>query len=141
MEKAYVLDSFALIAYLQDEAGAEDVELILQAAKEKKTVVWVNEINLGEVLYTLLRRGGQQYAESQMDALLRLPLQRVANEWEMVQRAAYIKWQFPMALADCFAAATAGFHEATLVTGDPEFTAVGAHIKILWLPKKVKRRR
>lgn len=104
-------------------------------------MVRVNEINLGEVLYTMLPQRGQQYAESQMEALLRLPMQRVANDWEMVQRAVYIKWQFPMALADCFAAATSAYHEATLATGDPEFEAVAEHIKILWFPKKTKKPR
>lgn len=36
MDKAYVLDSFALLAYLQDEPGAGEVEKILRAAQEKK---------------------------------------------------------------------------------------------------------
>jgi predicted nucleic acid-binding protein len=39
---------------------------------------------------------------------------------ERVLAAAHIKAQHPIAFADCFAAATASAHDATLLTGDPE---------------------
>jgi len=51
-------------------------------------------------------------------------------------KAAFIKWQTPIAFANCFAAATAITYQAELVTGDPEFEKLDVEISICWLPRK-----
>lgn len=52
---------------------------------------------------------------------------------DLVFRAAELKACFAMSYADCFAAASAVEHDATLVTGDPEFRQVEHLVKILWI--------
>lgn len=54
----------------------------------------------------------------------------------MAETAADLKAPFKLSLADTFAAALAKEKKAELVTGDPEFKALGKEIKISWLASK-----
>lgn len=47
--------------------------------------------------------------------------------------AAHIKAQYPIAYADAFAVAAARSRNATVLTGDPEFEAVGEAVAIDWI--------
>ena len=47
--------------------------------------------------------------------------------------AAELKAQYPISYADAFAAALAIERGATLVSGDPEFSALTPEINLLWL--------
>jgi len=49
---AYVLDSFAVLAYLEGEAGMPRVRSVLEGAEAKRHTVYLSLINLGEVLST-----------------------------------------------------------------------------------------
>jgi hypothetical protein len=49
VDKAYVFDSYALIAHFEDEAGGEAVRNILRAASVGKTDLFLSAINLGEL--------------------------------------------------------------------------------------------
>jgi PIN domain nuclease of toxin-antitoxin system len=46
-----VLDSFALLAFLNREAGFEKVGTLLRTAKTDSEPLLMNEINVGEVFY------------------------------------------------------------------------------------------
>ena len=48
---AYVLDSFALLAYLEGEAGMPRVRSVLAGAEARRHRVYLSLINLGEALY------------------------------------------------------------------------------------------
>ena len=52
---------------------------------------------------------------------------------DLIFQAAELKARFAMSYADTFAVASAMEHNATLVTGDPEFRQVEQLIKILWI--------
>jgi PIN domain nuclease of toxin-antitoxin system len=54
----YVLDSFALMAQINDEPGADQVESLLELARKRRTVLWLSIVNLAEVLYIVERSGG-----------------------------------------------------------------------------------
>jgi ribonuclease VapC len=49
------------------------------------------------------------------------------------REAARFKARFRIAYADCFAAALAKRHKATVLTGGPEFRQVEKEVKVLWL--------
>ncbi|MGH3693741.1 MAG: PIN domain-containing protein [Pseudonocardiaceae bacterium] len=115
-----VLDSWAVLCLLQgDGPGAERVERVLA---DRPVMSW---INLGEVLYILLRRRGQAEAvEAVRD--LRATLSVELPTESVVRHAAAIKAAHPMAYADAFAAATTIAHDGRLWTGDPELLVPGA---------------
>lgn len=76
-------------------------------------------LNLGEVASLIERRHGREHAADVVQQL-RAALLLDDVTAERVLGAARIKAAHPIAFADCFAAATAAAHRATLLTGDPE---------------------
>ena len=132
-----VFDSFALLAYLNQEEGYGTVKNFLLA---ENTLVLTNEINLGEVYYLLARGRGTDQAEYFLNTILpSLPLHRAGNTFRDVIEAAKIKGQYALSYADCFAVATAIKEKATVVTGDPEFRKVEGLVGIDWLGVKKEK--
>lgn len=120
-----VLDSWAVLCLLQgEEPGADRVE---RALADRPVMSW---INLGEVLYVLLRRRTAAEAATairdvQAFVTVELPTETV------VRQAAAIKAAHAMAYADAYAAATAIMHDGQLWTGDPELLVRDAPWKAL----------
>ena len=129
----YLLDSFALLAYLNDEAGSTRVQEILALAENRKCRVVMCLVNLGEVLYITERERGLAMAQSVLALAERLPLELLDASRDLVLDAAHIKAHHPLSYADAFAAAAAVRENAVVVTGDPEFKSVEELIKIEWL--------
>ena len=63
VESGIVLDSFAVLAYLQAEKGAQQVKELLHQAANGQLSVQMTVINLGEVYYITSRVYGQERAE------------------------------------------------------------------------------
>ena len=129
----YVLDSFALLAYLGGEAGGDSVTELLKKARKRYCELYLSWINLGEVLYIIERRRGLRETLSVLGLLKQLPVNLLEVTYEGVLSAAHIKANHPIAYADAFAVAAAQDKEAALVTGDPELNAAGDLIEILWI--------
>lgn len=134
MNQKKLLDSFALLAYLNKETGFEKVRDVLAKAQRSGDSVLMNEINVGETYYILFRKRGPEKAEYLLDTILAgLPIVTVPNNFEQVIDAARIKAEYPLSFSDCFAVATARSKSAIILTGDPEFKKVEHLIKIEWL--------
>ena len=128
-----VLDSYALLAYLRDEAGAEPVQALLEKASRKDAPLLMTEVNYAEVKYIVLRKDGKA-AWTQVEASLgSLPIEFVPATRGLADSAADFKANHRISLADAFAAALARERKAELITGDPEFKALEKEIKIHWL--------
>lgn len=140
----YVLDSYALLAYYWDEAGAARVEEILTGRSHER---WMSVINVGEVYYKAARRVdpavAEEVAEDILQRILRLPVEFVDATSGLTLDAARIKSKYRIAYADSFAAALARYVDARVVTGDEEFTQLESDsiVSIEWLPPKPKRTR
>jgi ribonuclease VapC len=131
-----VFDSWALIAFLEDEPAAEEIESLIAQTHELDGDLWVTAINLGEVWYNAARARSDAAADQAIEEILRLGFQVVDADWELTRGAAKIKAKGKIAYADCFAAALAKKQNAELITGDPEFEQLSGQIKIRWLPQK-----
>jgi len=130
---AFVLDSFALLAYFEDEAGAERVQHILAQAEKGRTSLAMSLVNWGEVLSALQRSRGETGRNSAVSVIDQLPVSLIAPDRAQTMAAAALKAQHPIAYADCFAAALAIARKARLVTGDPEFRRLEKDVAIDWL--------
>jgi predicted nucleic acid-binding protein len=127
-----VFDSWAILAYAQDEPAADQVEnLLVDSARLNNG--WISSMNLGEVWYTLARRRSRDLADQQLATLAEIGLARVDIDWPMVMQAASYKARHKISYADAFAAALAKQRNAELVTGDPEFRTLASEISIHWL--------
>jgi len=129
----YLLDSYALLAYLSDEPGAERIRELLALALQGRCRLCLCLINLGEVLYITERHRGLDKAHSLLALLDSLPLELLETTRDLVLDAAHIKAAHPLSYADAFVVAAALRQQAVILTGDPEFTAVEQIVKIEWL--------
>lgn len=133
--KAYVLDSYAVLAYLEGESGSDHVRELLEAARKDRCRLYMCVINLGEVLYIVERERGLPRTREVLARIDELPIEIVNADRNVTLAAAHLKAECPIAYADCFAAALSQVKEAALVTGDPEFRQIkaGVALDIDWL--------
>ena len=133
MDSSYVLDSYALLAHFEDEAGGEQVRKILRAAQTGKTKLFLSVINFGELYYNTLRERGREKAEEVRFITVQLPVTIVNVDMDITLEAARLKGKHPLAYADCFAAALGIRKKAKVVTGDPEFKKFGELVAVEWI--------
>jgi len=131
--KAYVLDTWAVIAYLEDEPSAPHIADLIASAHEEGIPVYMTVVNVGEVWYTIAREISEEDANSSVKELHDLRIQFENADWELTQEAARFKSQNKMSYADCYAVALAKIKKADLVTGDNEFKPLEGEIKISWV--------
>lgn len=131
MKKKYVLDSFALLAYLKEEDNYGKVQSLLSLDKAH---ILMNNINIGETFYIIARERGMEKAEYFTDVIFpTLPITNIENTLPETIEAAKIKAKYPISYADCFAVATARLEKAIIITGDPEFKLVEKIVNVEWL--------
>ena len=130
----YVLDSFALTAFLENEPGGVRVQELFKEAESGHSRLAMTVVNLGETLYIGYRRGGPTRFVDILNVVPDLPIEVVAADVPLTITAARIKAVLPIAYGDCFAAALALERKATVVTGDPEFQRLSHLVPIDWLP-------
>lgn len=129
----FVLDSFALLAYFQDEPIADRIQKFLENARKGKCRLFFSLINLGELLYIIERRGGIAKAQDALALLRQLPVEILTVDEQIIFAAAHIKANHPISYADAFVVAVAVQANAAIITGDPEFRSVEDIAKIEWL--------
>ena len=134
MNRKRLLDSFALLAYLNQENGFAIIKSVLAKAQKSGIFLVMNEINIGESYYILFRKRGRGKADYFLENILPgLPITSVSNDLQQVIDAARIKAEYSLSFADCFAVATARREEAMIMTGDPEFKKIGHLVEIEWI--------
>jgi ribonuclease VapC len=131
--KALVLDSWSVIAYLEDEPSGQQIADLIASAHEDAIPVYMSVVNAGEVWYIIAREISEEEANNSIKELRDLRIQFVDVDWELTQEAAQFKSNNKISYADCYAAALAKAKKADLVTGDTEFKAVEDQVKIQWV--------
>jgi predicted nucleic acid-binding protein len=131
-----VLDSWALIAFFEDEPAAEQVERLLVKAEAGAHTLLLSVVNWGEVYYSTMREVSRDAAERKAKEIASLPIEIIGvdgKNLDLARQAAIYKATRKLSYADVFAAALARVRRAELVTGDLEFKEVEDEIKIDWL--------
>jgi ribonuclease VapC len=136
--RGFVLDSYAVLALLNDEPGAARIEDLLRQARAGEVKLAMSLVNLGEVAYIVERRQGEAAVHSILAFLDAIPLEINSVGRDRVLAAAHIKAVYLIAYADAFAAALALELDSTLLTGDPEFQSLEGKISIEWMPQRNK---
>ena len=130
----YILDSYAVLAHLEGEAGQAIVGHILADAQAGRCIARFSLINLGELMYIIERERGLQQAYLALAGIQQLPIEIVPASQEMVFAAAHIKATCAVSYADAFAIAAAQAYGGIVLTGDREFEQADGLVKIQWLP-------
>jgi len=111
---SFCLDSWAVLAWLDGEEPA--YRRLEQVVAARPLMSWVNAV---EVYYRVERDHGRSEADevlTEMRRTIELDLPGTA----LMVETARLKAIMPIALADCFAIATARARDLTLLSGDPE---------------------
>lgn len=130
---AIVIDSWAVMAYLEDEPAAETVADLIADAQRQGVRILMSVINVGEVWYSVARRRSTPEADETVSDLRSIGIEFINADWTQTLIAARYKSGGGISYADCFAAALAKQTGATLITGDREFKKVESEIDIEWL--------
>lgn len=131
--KALVLDSWAVLAYLQAETAGQKIVDLIADALEQGVPLLMSVVNVGEVWYIFAREISEAEADKGVDSLRHLGIEFVDVDWKLARQAAAYKADRKMSYADCFAAALAKEHKAELITGDKEFKQVESEVQIRWV--------
>ena len=136
--KVVVLDTWAMMAYLDGEPAARDVRRVLRRARQKQVVVMFSLINYGECVYVVEREQGLQQAQRAVGIIDQLAVHVAPVDRPLVFEAAHLKARYSISYADAFGAALAQRNGGCVMTGDPEFRAVEPDIAVHWLPDRRK---
>lgn len=131
----YVLDSFALLAYLTDEPGAAQVKAVMAAVRARQAEAYLSIINYGGAIYITEREQGLPAAQRAIAAIDQLPIKVIEADHKQTFAAAHIKAHHAISYADAFATALAEELAAILLTGNPEFCKAEHRITVEWLPQ------
>lgn len=125
MIKTFLLDSWAVLAYMKKEFPADArVLALMEQARQGNAKILISVINLGEVYYSVGRVRGESFAEQVLDEIRLLPIEILPASDDTVFAAARWKIKYPLSYADAFAATSAEQNKAILLTGDPELLAL-----------------
>lgn len=131
--KALVLDSWAVIAFFEDEPSGKKIADLIANAQEDGIPVYMTVVNVGEVWYITAREISEEAANNIVKELNGLRIEFMDANWEITQEAARFKSKNRMSYADCYAAALTKLKKGVLVTGDNEFRALDDQIGIHWV--------
>ncbi len=134
--KDYVLDANAVIRYFKvgNAGGGERVQDLFLQAQRNQARLSMSVINMGEVLYILIRNVGEQRALHYLQ-VLQHGVTMVEADVSQTIHAATLKHQYKLGYAHSFAAALALSSKATLVSADLSFESVGKSLQWMRLPK------
>jgi predicted nucleic acid-binding protein len=134
--KEYVLDSNAVLRYFGVSAGqgTDKIRALFQQAERGQARLSMSVVNLGEVLYVLLKHVSEQQVRHYVQALQRVATMVEADAAQAL-RAAEMKHNYKLGYADSFAATLSVTLKATLVSADPAFEKLGKSLKWMRLPK------
>jgi len=118
---SYLLDTSALLALRDNEAGADRVAELLEASARGEHLCHACFITQMELLYRVWKDEGEAAGRAAYKLCLSLPITWLHESNELLELAAAIKACFPLSLADAWIAAAAQQLDAVLVHKDPEF--------------------
>ena len=131
----FVLDTFAILTYMKEEPGWQKVRDLLWDAYKKKTQIFLNYVNLGELYYIIYRENGAVIADNALTMVKLWPLKFVSVKEDLAIVAGRMKAENKISYADAYVVATALVKKAKIVTGDREFKSVEELVDIFWLPR------
>lgn len=139
MPSGFVLDSFALMALLEDEPGADRVQALLESASRGEHELYMSVVSLGELMYTIEDRRGVEAAQQALAFIDQAPVQLLDVDRTLALAAARLKAATGIGYADCFVAASAQLLDSTVVTGDLDFRQAEGEVTVEWLPEPKSR--
>lgn len=132
----YALDASALLRFIDKEAGAEQVRIILDGLLVGDNRVLISALHWGEVAGNLYRKKGGNLQQDAMRRLLLLGLEVVPATPHQAVCAAILKADLKIPYVDAFGVELAESVPCTFVTADYDLKPAAKMVEILFLPRK-----
>ena len=128
-----VLDSHALMLFLEKEKGYEKIQKFLFSAVEKDEPLLMTSVDYGDFYTVVLRECTKEKVEELELTFNNLPIRVVDIDAILSREAAKLRAEKKISLANSFAAALTKLRRGELITADKEFKNVESDIKISWV--------
>ena len=136
-KKICILDTSAILTYIEDEDGSDYVENLLIEAEKGIVDIYVSFISLTEVFYITLREKDEPLAVERIKLMQSLAV-KIQESDEMVNiKAGKLKARNSISIADAYIAALCQIHNGILVHKDPEYEKLASEINEYRLPYKL----
>lgn len=127
----YLLDTSALLTLRDNEDGADQVAKILMQSQQRKAHCYGCFMSLMEVLYRVWKDENEAEGKLAYQQCLSLPIEWVHEDKALLEKAAEIKANHQLSLADAWIGAAAILHDLVLIHKDPEFAALNCRQQVL----------
>lgn len=134
--KIYILDTSALLTYIEDEKGSDVIDEILIRAEKGEIRIYIAFVSLTEVYYITMQEKGESEALRRVNLIQSLSLTVEESNEDLNLKAGSLKAANRISLADAYIAALCQQHDGILVHKDPEFESLSQLIKEYRLPYK-----
>ena len=134
--EVFILDTSTLLAYIEDEDGAEYAEELLIKAESNEVTVYIAFVSLTEVMYITLQEKDEDTARARVDLIKSLSCIIEESSETLNFTAARLKAKNRISLADAYIAALCQERNGVLVHKDPEFENLSPAITQHKLPYK-----
>ena len=138
---SYVLDTSALLTYIENEEGSDEVAKLLHDAIVEDIALYVSTVSYIEVFYHSLQEQGREIAEDRLKLLDDLMVLQEPVDSASIKFAGEFKASKRLSFADCCIAALAKIREAKLVHKDPEYEQLENQVEQIKLPYKPKKKK
>lgn len=135
-KEVFILDTSALLAYIEDEDGAGYVEDLLIRSERNEITIYIAFVSLTEVMYITLKEKDEDTAHARVDLIKSLSCIVEESSENLNLTAARLKAKNRISLADAFIAALCQERKGILVHKDPEFEKLSPTIRKHNLPYK-----
>lgn len=133
----YVLDSSAILRYLDNEAGADRVAEIIKSHLAGRCAVLISALHWGEIAGITGKAHGSAAMELVLSRLSAFGFEVVPADGERAVRASLIKLKRQIPYVDAFGVELAAeARDRVFVTADFDFKAAARDVKIEFLPAK-----
>jgi predicted nucleic acid-binding protein len=132
----YILDSSAILRYLDDEPGAARVSEIIKSHLAGRCEALISAPHWGEVAGITCKLHGRQAMDLALSRLNAFGLAIVPADGDRAVRAALVKLKRGVPYVDAFGVELADSADRVLVTADFDFKPASRDVAIEFLPAK-----
>jgi len=132
----YILDTSALLTFIEDENGSDIVNDLLFRAENGEIRIYLAFISITEVYYITLQEKGKVEALRRIGLIQSLAVQIEESSEVLNLRAGNLKANNRISLADAYIAAFCMLNDGILVYKDPEFEKLSPMVEEQRLPYK-----
>ena len=133
----YLLDACALLAYINDEDGADIIEDLLTRSTNGNVSLSMSIINVMEIYYGVYRDISIDEADDILNGIISLPLNIIDNmSVPVLREAGRIKASYRISLADSIALGLSSVNGFIIVTADHhemDIIEKNEHIQFMWI--------